>query len=54
MRDEVSVVIPGASSDKHVKSNCDASETPPIPDGIMDKIDEIYEEMIKPHVHQRW
>ncbi|MDX1642543.1 MAG: aldo/keto reductase, partial [Balneolaceae bacterium] len=54
MRDEVSVVIPGASSDKHVTSNCDASETPPIPDEIMKKIDEIYEEMIKPHVHQRW
>lgn len=54
MRDEVSVVIPGASSDKHVKSNCDASETPPIPNDIMDEIDKIYEEMIKPHVHQRW
>lgn len=54
MRDEVSVVIPGASTDKHVKSNCDASETPAIPDEIMKKIDEIYEEMIKPHVHQRW
>lgn len=54
MRNEVSVVIPGASSDKHVKSNCDASETPPIPDKTMEKIDEIYEEMIKPHVHQRW
>lgn len=54
MRDEVSVVIPGASSDKHVKSNCDASETPPIQDEIMEKIDQIYEEMIKPHVHQRW
>jgi len=54
MRDEVSVVIPGASSDKHVKSNCNASETPPIPDRIMEKIDVIYEEMIKPHVHQRW
>jgi len=54
MRDEVSVVIPGASSDKHVKSNCAASETPPIPEGTMAKIDEIYEEMIKPHVHQRW
>ncbi len=54
MRDEVSVVIPGASSDKHVKSNCDASDTPPIPEKTMAKIDEIYEEMIKPHVHQRW
>ncbi|WP_234571096.1 aldo/keto reductase [Rhodohalobacter sp. 614A] len=54
MRDEVSVGIPGASSDKHVKSNCDASETPPIADEIMSEIDNIYEEMIKPHVHQRW
>ncbi|MDX1642159.1 MAG: aldo/keto reductase [Balneolaceae bacterium] len=54
MRDEVSVVIPGASSDKHVTSNCDASEIPPIPDEIMKKVNKIYEEMIKPHVHQRW
>ena len=54
MRDEVSVVIPGASSDNHVTSNCDASEIPPIPDEIMKKVNKIYEEMIKPHVHQRW
>lgn len=54
MRDEVSVVIPGASSDKHVSSNCNASDTPPVSDEIMEKIDTIYKVMIKPHVHQRW
>ena len=54
MRDEVSVVIPGASSDKHVKSNCDASEEAPLSNEFMQSIDEVYGEMIKEHVHQRW
>jgi aryl-alcohol dehydrogenase-like predicted oxidoreductase len=54
MRDEVSCVIPGASSVKHVAGNLAASEAEPISDELMKEIDEIYEADIKPLVHQRW
>lgn len=54
MRDEVSCVIPGASSVEHVDSNHKASEKPPLSDDIMDEIDKIYREEIKSLVHQRW
>jgi aryl-alcohol dehydrogenase-like predicted oxidoreductase len=54
MRDEVSCVIPGASSVKHVANNLTASEADPISDDIMKEIDKVYETDIKPLVHQRW
>ncbi|CAN5365768.1 aldo/keto reductase [soil metagenome] len=54
MRDEVSCVIPGASSVEHVESNLEASKKPPVSNEIMDAIDQIYSEEIKPLVHQRW
>ncbi|MEX0844228.1 MAG: aldo/keto reductase [Balneolaceae bacterium] len=54
MRDEVSVVIPGASSVEHVKSNLAAAEMSDIPENIMKEIDRVYEADIKPLVHQRW
>ena len=54
MRDEVSCVIPGASSVDHVKSNAEAAKKPPVSDEIMREIDRVYSEQIKPHVHQRW
>lgn len=54
MRDEVSCVIPGASSVKHVESNLKASEKPPVSDEIMDAVTNVYNSDIKTFVHQRW
>ncbi|NBC27266.1 MAG: aldo/keto reductase [Bacteroidetes bacterium] len=54
MRDEVSCVIPGASSVGHVESNTKASAKPPVSGDIINEIDRIYKEQIKPQVHQRW
>lgn len=54
MRDEVSCLIPGASSVEHIDSNLEASRKPPVPDEILAEIDSIYEQEIKPLVHQRW
>lgn len=54
MRDEVSCVIPGASSVEHVESNLKASEKPDVSPDVMEIIDDIYSSDIKPHVHQRW
>jgi len=54
MRNEVSCVIPGASSVEHVDSNLNASEKPKVSSEVMKTVDEIYESDIKPFVHQRW
>ena len=54
MRDEVSCVIPGASSVEHIESNLKASEKPDVSPDVMETIDDIYSSDIKPHVHQRW
>jgi len=54
MSDEVSCVIPGASSVKHVVPNLEASDKPAIPKEIMHEIDRLYKDKIKPLVHQRW
>lgn len=54
MRDEVSCVIPGASSVNHVAVNLAASESPPLSVDLMNEIDGIYEQDIKSLVHQRW
>jgi len=51
---EVSCTIPGASKVEHVKSNARASEFPRLTQAQIDAVNEIYEEHIKQHVHQRW
>src|SRR6056297_188596 len=54
MSDEVSCVIPGASSVEHIESNLHASEKSIVPADVMKTINKIYESNIKPLVHQRW
>jgi aryl-alcohol dehydrogenase-like predicted oxidoreductase len=54
MRDEVSCVIPGASSVEHVESNLKASDKSIVPADVMQTIDKVYASDIKKHVHQRW
>ena len=54
MRDEVSCIIPGASSPEQVRTNLGAADLPPLTGRQMTAITEIYEEDIKPLVHQLW
>ena len=54
MFDAVSVVIPGARNPAQARSNAEAAALPPISPRIMEKINDIYVEDIKPFVHQRW
>jgi len=54
MRDEVSCIIPGASSPEQVRTNLEASDLSPLTGRQMTAITEIYEEDIKPLVHQLW
>lgn len=54
MFEEVSCVIPGASSVEHVEANVTASELPPLTDEQMRGVKEIYRDYVKDSVHQRW
>ena len=54
MRDEVSCIIPGASSPEQVRTNLEAADFPSLTGRQMKAITEIYKEDIKPLVHQLW
>ena len=54
MRDEVSCIIPGASTPEQVRTNLEAADLSPLTGRQMTAITEIYEEDIKPLVHQLW
>lgn len=54
MNDAVSVVIPGGKTRAQVEANCAASSLPPLTDDTIAAIDSIYDQLIRPHVHQRW
>ncbi len=53
MHDAITVVIPGATNKIHVSKNSRASELKDI-SSIIPKIKSIYDELIKPDVHNRW
>jgi aryl-alcohol dehydrogenase-like predicted oxidoreductase len=54
MFDAVTVAIPGARNPQQARSNAEAVELAPITADTMEKIREIYQQDIKPYVHQRW
>lgn len=54
MHEEVSSIIPGASSPEQVLVNLQAEEFPPLTEEQMKSIRTIYDEDIKPLVHQLW
>ena len=53
MHDEVSVVIPGATNKSQVQMNTHATDLEDI-SSLLPKINSIYDELIKPEVHNRW
>ena len=53
MHDEVSVVIPGAKNKSQVQMNTNATDLKDI-SSLLSKINFIYDELIKPDVHNRW
>jgi aryl-alcohol dehydrogenase-like predicted oxidoreductase len=54
MREEVSCIIPGASSPDQVRTNLEATALTPLSEEQLGAIGKIYEEDIKPLVHQLW
>jgi aryl-alcohol dehydrogenase-like predicted oxidoreductase len=54
MFDAVSVTIPGAKRPSQAAENAAASELPPLSKEVMAAVRDIYDRLIRPHVHQRW
>lgn len=54
MNEAVSVVIPGARNPRQALDNLAAAELAPLPESTMAEVARIYDEDIRPHVHQRW
>jgi len=54
LREEVSCIIPGASSPDQVRTNLEATAMSPLSGDQINAIGRIYEEDIKPLVHQLW
>lgn len=54
MFDAVSTVIPGAKNRQQAEDNARAADFPPLSDETMAKLRRLYDEKIKPQVHQRW
>ncbi len=54
MFDEVSTVIPGASSSEQAEANIKAADLAPLSAMQMDTVQDVYRDYIKPHVHQLW
>lgn len=54
MFDAVSCAIPGAKRPAQVEENVSAADLDPIPHETMAQVAEIYDQYIRPEVHQRW
>ncbi len=54
MFDAVSVTIPGAKQPSQVAENVAASELPALSEETMATVRDLYDRLIRPHVHQRW
>ncbi|GGK68630.1 aldo/keto reductase [Rufibacter glacialis] len=51
---EVSTVIPGASRPEQIASNLHAAELPALSAAQMEGVKAVYEQYLKPEVHQQW
>ena len=54
MFDAVTVAIPGAKNASQAEANARAADLPPLSPSQMAELKAIYEQDIRPHVHQRW
>jgi aryl-alcohol dehydrogenase-like predicted oxidoreductase len=54
MFDAVSCAIPGGKRPEQVADNCHASDLAPLSAETMAAIQGVYDEKIRPQVHQRW
>ena len=52
--DAVSTVIPGSTTPAHVRSNAAVSDRPSLGDDAHETAREVYDELVREHVHHRW
>jgi aryl-alcohol dehydrogenase-like predicted oxidoreductase len=50
----VTCAIPGAKKSSQVDENAAAAELPPLSKAVMSKINRVYDEKVRPHVHHYW
>jgi aryl-alcohol dehydrogenase-like predicted oxidoreductase len=50
----VTCAIPGAKRPSQVEENVSAADLPPLSDQTMDKVRELYQRVVRPHVHYYW
>jgi aryl-alcohol dehydrogenase-like predicted oxidoreductase len=54
MFDAVTCAIPGGKRPEQVTDNCHASDLPPLTREAVAAVKRIYDENVRPLVHQRW
>ena len=54
MFDGVTCAIPGAKRPDQAAENCAAADLPPLADDVMAAVERVYNERIRPQVHNRW
>ena len=54
MFDAVSCAIPGAKTPAQARDNAAAADLPPLDERTMSAAREVYDDLIRPHVHHRW
>jgi aryl-alcohol dehydrogenase-like predicted oxidoreductase len=54
MNEAVTTAIPGAKTPEQARANAAATGIAPLPPAAMERIARMYEERVKPLVHQRW
>jgi aryl-alcohol dehydrogenase-like predicted oxidoreductase len=54
MFNAVTVAIPGARNPEQAESNAASASLPPLSDAVMTELKAIYDQDIRPFVHQRW
>ena len=54
MSPAVTCAIPGAKRASQVEENVSAADLPPLSEEIMNQVGEIYERLVRPHVHHYW
>jgi aryl-alcohol dehydrogenase-like predicted oxidoreductase len=50
----VTVIIPGARNPEQANGNAAAADLGPLGDEVHAAVREVYDELIRPHVHNRW
>jgi aryl-alcohol dehydrogenase-like predicted oxidoreductase len=54
MHDGITTAIPGAKTPEQAQANAAAASLPPLDAATMERIATLYDERIRPLVHQRW